>query len=373
MWHEREVRKRHFSATRARLVTPMTEESPNLSIKRIKNGIRLFVGFSLVGLFVIVFRSSFVETFRHLINFDYRFLILAFALISLDWVMSGLRIFIFARRVYPQITFMACVRSCFANVFLGGVTPSQTGGAAAQVYVLYREGMTALDSTVVCFLGGFLGTTVILLLCAITFSWFIKPDISAGFQLISGLSMTIFAVIFLVVLVSLIHPRMFKSTTHWLLRRIPWVKQRMDRRGAVKKLFRMVDRYHSLMTNFLVRGKLIFSFGMVLSAIIYFNKFSIAYIILRGLGLEGDYWDVMYMQVVLILIFYFAPTPGASGLAEVSTAAVMGSIVPATYQGVFVILWRFFTLILSMIIGAFIVLRYVYASGSERPHQKQVL
>lgn len=351
----------------------MNQETPTISTRRVKNGIRLFIGFSMIGAFIIVFRSSFADTFHHLVNFDYRFLLVAAALIFFDWIISGLRIYIFARKVYPQITFMACVRSCFANVFLGGVTPSQTGGAAAQIYVLYREGMTVLDSTVVCFLGGFLGTTVILLVCAVVFSWFVKPDISPGFQLISGLSMTIFAAIFLIVLLSLVQPRLFKNATHWLLRRIPWIKRRLDRTGAVKKLFRMVDRYHSLMTGFLIRGKLIFSMGMILSAIIYLNKFSIAYVILRGLGLEAGYWDVMYMQVVLILIFYFAPTPGASGLAEVSTAAIMGPVVPGSYQGVFIVLWRFFTLILSMIIGAFVVLKYLYAPGEERPQQRQAL
>ena len=51
-------------------------------------------------------------------------------LVVLDWVVSGARIYIFARKVYRPITFGACVRSCFANVFLGGATPSQTGERA---------------------------------------------------------------------------------------------------------------------------------------------------------------------------------------------------------------------------------------------------
>ena len=124
-----------------------------------------------------------------------------------------------------------------------------------------------------------------------------------------------------------------------------------------KRLFETVDRYHELMTRFMVRGKTLFALGLVLSAIIYVNKFVIAWVVLRGLGATADLPHVLYMQLLLLLIFYFSPSPGASGFAEVTTIAVMGTVIPEGSEAAFVLLWRFFTLVLNMMIGAGVLVR----------------
>jgi len=339
----------------------MPQTVPQISIRRIKNGVRLFLALSIVG-FVIVMatRSSIRETMHHLTNFDPRWLGVALALVVLDWFVAAVRIYIFARRIDPAVTYGSCMRSCFANVFLGGATPSQTGGAAAQIYVLYADGMSVVDATVACFLGGFLGTAIVLLLCAAGFSFIIRPDfIGPGMRLVSGLSFSLFALVLIAALLSLLKPQGFKRVVHALLRKLPGISAWLEQKHTVERLFETVDRYHALMTGFFARGKLIFSLGIFLTAIIYLNKFMIAWVVLKGMGIDAGVIHVLYMQVVLLLIFYFSPSPGASGFAEVTTMAVMGSVIPRGYEPTFVLLWRFFTLVLNMIIGAGVLLSYV--------------
>ena len=122
----------------------------------------------------------------------------------------------------------------------------------------------------------------------------------------------------------------------------------------------VVDRYNAMMRYFLRRAKLAFLAGFVLTGLIYFNKFAIAWVVLRGLGVTVGFWEVVYAQLVLILIFYFAPSPGAAGIAEVSTAVVMKGIIPAGYEGAFVLVWRLFTLLISLAVGALVMIRTVY-------------
>jgi uncharacterized protein (TIRG00374 family) len=345
----------------------MSQNAPTISTRKIRTGLQLFLAFSIVGFFVVFQRSSLSDTIHHLGSFDPRYLVLALGLVALDWVASGARIWIFARKVYRPITFGACVRSCFANVFLGGVTPSQTGGAAAQIYVLYAEGMTVVDATVVCFIGGFLGTTIVLLACAVIFSFMVHPDfVPVGLRTISGLSFTLFGTILIAVLLSLLSPVRFKRIAHGVLRRVPHYGRRLEHSHTVETLFATVDRYHDLMTGFLVRGKLIFLLGLLLTGIIYVNKFTIAWVVLKGLGVHADVWSVLYMQVVLLLIFYFSPSPGASGFAEVTTMAVMGSVIPNGFEATFILLWRFFTLVMNMLIGAGVVIGYISGRRGRR-------
>lgn len=347
---------------------------PSIQVGKIKTGLKLFLALSVVGFIILFTRSSVGETIKTLGNLDLRWMALAFGLVAFDWFVSATRIFIFANRIHPGITYGACMRSCFANVFLGGATPSQSGGAAAQIYVLYAEGMSVLDATVACFLGGFLGTVIILLLCAISFSIFARPDfLGSNLKVISGASLVVFGLILGVVLFSLVSPGGFKKVVHGLLRSLPWARRKLEDRHAVERLFETVDRYHELMTRFMVRGKTLFALGLVLSAIIYVNKFVIAWVVLRGLGATADLPHVLYMQLLLLLIFYFSPSPGASGFAEVTTIAVMGTVIPEGSEAAFVLLWRFFTLVLNMMIGAGVLVSYISGKrGGKRPPGEDV-
>jgi uncharacterized protein (TIRG00374 family) len=45
-------------------------------------------------------------------------------------------------------------------------------------------------------------------------------------------------------------------------------------------------------------------------------------------------------------------TPGASGVTELSTSSLYALIIPSGMIGIFVILWRFVTFYLNIILGA---------------------
>ncbi len=326
----------------------------SIPVKRIRIGAQLFVACSLIGYFFLFQRSSIHESIHHLRSFDMRWFALALGLVMLDWVIAGTRIMIFARKVHSSIGFGASWRSCMVHVFLAGVTPSQTGGAAAQVYVLYAEGMRVIDSTVVLFVGGFI-TTVIVLMSGATYLLF-KPELLAPqLRTLAPVSFGVYVIILVAIILTLVYPNGFKHVLRWLLSRIPKVR---DTR-AVEKVEHTIDNYHELMAGFFLRGKLIFAAGLLLTALIYVNKFLIGWVVLRGLGLSADVGQVLYLQIIPLLIFYFSPTPGSSGLAEVSTMAAMAPVLPQSYQAAYVILWRFFTLIINMIIGSGVVMSYL--------------
>jgi uncharacterized protein (TIRG00374 family) len=337
----------------------------SIPIGRIKTGAKLFVAFSLVAFFVLFQRSSITESFHHLREFDPRYFLFALGLVVVDWAIAGTRILIFARKVYPPLTFGAAWRGCLVHVFLAGVTPSQTGGAAAQVYVMYLEGMSALGATVACFVGGFITTVIVLLVGASIM--LVQPDVlSPEMRTLSLIAFAVYVVILIGILLTLTHPGPFKRVTRWILTRVPRMRGFLERRHVVEKVFAAVDRYHDLMTGFLVRGKSIFLVGVLLTTLIYVNKFLIGWVVLRGLGIEADMTQVLLMQVIPLLVFYFSPTPGSAGLAEVSTIAVMGPIIPQSYQAIYVILWRFFTLVINMVIGAGVVMGYLSGRYGRR-------
>jgi uncharacterized membrane protein YbhN (UPF0104 family) len=168
------------------------------SLARIKRGLRVFVGLTLVGLAVVMYRSSIADSIAHLAAFKLSYLVLAGSLVIFDLAASGLRIYIFGSRVFHRLTYGSCVRASLANIFLGGVTPSQTGGGPGQIYVLYKEGMRLFDATVVSFVGCFLCTAVFFPVCGLMVSLFAEPTaIDFRLQYVVKASIVIFSVIVL--------------------------------------------------------------------------------------------------------------------------------------------------------------------------------
>ena len=78
--------------------------------------------------------------------------------------------------------------------------------------------------------------------------------------------------------------------------------------------------------------------------------------IARALGQSVPYGVFLGLQCVQLGLIYFAPTPGASGVAELSSLWLMEKVMPRELLVVYTILWRFFTTVLGAVIGGFILL-----------------
>ncbi len=337
------------------------------STSKVRQGVRIFLVLTVLGLVFVVYRSSFTGSIECLSGFRWQYLVIALALVLFDWILAGLRIYVFAVKLQPGISFFGCVRAGLANIFMGGVTPSQTGGGPGQIYVLYKEGMPVFDATVVSFLSAFLGTVLFLPLCSLIFLVFYEP-VTVDFRLhylLSG-SFAIFLFFIALAIAGLVNPGLVKRTVRFVAGLIPSLNRWLDRKGYLEASDKIVDRYNTMMKFFLAKGKSAFVIGFILSAAIYINKFTIAWVVLRGMGVTAPYLEVIYTQLILIMIFYFAPSPGAAGLAEISAAEVMKGIVPAQYIGAYVLLWRLFTLLIGLGAGALVMMRYFYRNRKEQ-------
>ncbi len=335
--------------------------------RRLWRGIALFVTLSVAGLALLLHRGRVDDLVAGLRRASPAWLALAAGMWALDVVLAGVRIWIFARTVERPATFATAVRSCLVNVFVGGVTPSQTGGGPAQIWVLWRAGMPAVDATIVCFLGGFFGTSVVLAAMAAAFVG-VAPGVIdvAPMRHAARASAAAFALVTAFVVVSVAAPGAVRRAGRALLGADTAPARAARRRGWDLRVRTFVERYLLLLHDFVVRRPRLVLAGLALSALIYLNKFAIAWVVLRALGLNAPPGDVIVMQVALLLIFYFSPTPGASGLAEVSTAAVMGAVIPPADRVAFIVLWRFFTLVLGMIAGAGVMARLTTSSPTPK-------
>lgn len=339
-------------------------------------GLKWFIVLSIAGLLLNFLltaftETSFAESIRYLTQLNPSFLIIALALNMLDWLLGGTRILVLATQLFPQIGFTTCIKSNLSNVFLGAVTPAQTGGGAAQIYVLYKSGMPFAEATVASIIS-FLGSIFFLISCALYLIFFRHvPAMNPSLLLLSRVTLLVFSAVILLFTVAVVKPQTFENSTRRFLSIIPILKKLLEGR-KLQAFFDSVKKYQGIMRIYVLKGKLVLLAAFLLSSMVYLNKFFIAYIVLKGMGLDVPFIQTIFIQMILFLIFYFSPTPGASGVAELTSARLMGKLIPESSLPVFAMLWRTFTLYIGVAVGGVVMLKYFLAQDSSPERQRRI-
>jgi len=334
-----------------------TAGAPPWTRRRLWWGLQLFVVSTLAAFGFLSVQGELRGNLHLLVAMPLPVLALALVLSGLDVFLGGLRIWVLTRAFGGAITLVTANVANAANIFLGGITPSQTGGGAAQLYIMMRAGLSFRVASVASVVG-FLGTVVALLgggsVVALLRPGFAFP---AGFRLFSAGTVSLFAAVLLVFLVAIPVSGKRSGWLHSALGRVPALGRRVARSPRLLQFERTLADFAALVHEGGREQREWIAVGFALSALIYLNKFLLAWIVLRGLGLDPRLTDVLYLQVVQYLVMYFAPTPGASGVAELAAARIMSPVVPDSHFTAYVLLWRTFTLYAPMVAGGLLLLR----------------
>jgi uncharacterized protein (TIRG00374 family) len=166
-------------------------------------------------------------------------------------------------------------------------------------------------------------------------------------------SLTIFGIIGLLMLSAMFFPGMVKRVIQRLAARFA---RRSPRTAArMEKLSAGVDRAHDCMVAFgSPKGLLTLLLAVIISGPSHANKLLAGYVTLRVLGVPADFTEILLLQTLISFLLYFAPTPGGSGLAELTSAAVMSIYVPRELTPSYTLIWRFINSYATVIVGSLI-------------------
>jgi uncharacterized protein (TIRG00374 family) len=151
--------------------------------------------------------------------------------------------------------------------------------------------------------------------------------------------MGIFAALAVLLLLVMIAPRIVSTGVHKLAELLSRRSSRVATR--LEGLRTGIDEAHETMQAFnSPRGWLALFWATIISGPSHANKLLAGYVALRAVGIEANFVDVLLVQTLITFLLYFAPTPGASGVAEVLSAAVMSVYVPRELIPVYTLIWR---------------------------------
>ncbi|WP_437875000.1 lysylphosphatidylglycerol synthase transmembrane domain-containing protein [Sorangium sp. So ce513] len=319
--------------------------------------------------------------------------LLAGAVLALqEGVFGGLRIWVLGRVLWPELRLRTAVTSEFVLMFCAGVTPGQAGAAPSQAAVLVHGGMRLVDVATASLLAASCTVTFFLFTAAVIFGLR-----QGGMLVVQGGQQIEWLLLFTVVmfgaaLVALIaaaaYPPLLKAIVRALsvplgkllravllgARRVPRLRARADAALAAPgsttaRLLLSVDEFHRGFRIYMRRGKRAYAAALLLTFGFFCSRFAVAYFILLGLGIPTTpstfvsvgppIFQVVLIQALLNFALYMTPTPGASGVAELGSNALMSPWVQGAFVVPYVVLWRVLALFLCMFVGGVYVFRYL--------------
>jgi len=340
---------------------------PKLTPRVLLRGLELFLLASLVSYLALIFYSNNVNAFLAAIpKIKWQWIGLGLGLASLDWIGGGLKNYVLARNVLADPPLKGMIFSGGMSAWAAYLTPLQSGAAPMMIYTMKRFGVPVPVGLTVTLMG--FVATIAFFAIAGPIAIVLGAGKSLGqhgvalgislYDLFLG-SLGVFVALGLLLLAVILFPRFVGTTIHRLA-------QRLGRRheGIAKRLEALekgIDQVHEAILRFnSPRGWWAISLATVISGPSHANKLLAGYIALRALGIEAQFVDVLLLQTfITFVLYFFAPTPGASGIAELLSAAVMSIYVPRELTPLYTLLWRLVLSYYTIAAGSYIFWRWV--------------
>jgi len=348
---------------------PTTALTPRL----LRRGLEIFAVISLAaGAGVLLYGNNFHAFITALLGLRWWWLIVGLGLASMDWFGGGTRLWVVARHVHPGVRWRDMVISGGMSAWAAYLTPFQTGAGPMMMWTMRRAGVRlpeAMTSTFMTFVA-----TVIFFAIAGPLSIILGAGRSlARHGVVLGItlydlfktSFLIFILIGILMAFAMFFPRLLRDFVHWLATRLEKRSTRVASR--IDGLRDGIDRAHQCLVAFgSPKGLLALFWAIILSAPSHANKLLAGYIAMRALGLPAQFFDILLVQTFISFLLYFAPTPGASGLAEVLSVAVMSIYVPRPLLPSYTLLWRFINSYATVAFGSLLFWRWLRGGLVDR-------
>ena len=328
-----------------------------LSPRLLLRGFEIFLLISLVGYGAVLLYGNNLPAFlESLKGVRWWWLIVGAGLASMDWLGGGLRLWVVARHIHPDPPLKGMILAGGMSAWAAYLTPLQSGAGPMMMYTMRRYGVSlpvAVTSTLMTFIA-----TVIFFAIAGPLAVVFGAGKSLGdkgnvlglslYDLFLG-SLGIFGVLGVILVFVVFFPRVVRDLIHWIAIKFGGSHPRVA--GRMEKLRLGLDEAQRSVVAFNTpKGWLAIFWATIISAPSHANKLLAGYVALRAVGIEANFVDILLVQTLITFLLYFAPTPGASGVAEVLSTLVMSVYVSKGILPLYTLIWR---LILSYYTIAF--------------------
>lgn len=313
------------------------------------------IGLSLVVLLAVViftFDEGTIEAFK---NLRPEFLLFALGLHIVALVFWGLRIQVLSRSLGYKVPLFHCVNMAAAGQLLASITPSNIGGEPVRIHELYKAKIPIADSTAIVLVERLLEAFLLVLGVIVGMTMFSliynNGEIPEAVIIAAWCGTGFFVAILLVLILMMRKPAFIKKIG---LKIAGLVTKKMSEEKKEKinnDVVNGIDQFYGTFKHFAGKARWGLALGLVLSFCFWACEYSIASVILVGLGYEPNILLSIVYQLIIAVILMIPLTPGSTGVAEICYTAFYSMIMPASAIGLFVVLLRMILYYSNLIMG----------------------
>ncbi len=277
---------------------------------------------------------------------------------------------IYLRREGFRISIGRTINATLIGFYYSNITPSSAGGQPMQINSLRKAGIPVGYGTMavtIRLLCGQFAVSAISLIFWIANREFVQQQLGDALWL----ARIGWAANFMLVPLGLmaVHQRnLIQRFAHWLIRLGAKIRLVKNPEATMAVTTDVLDTYHTaLLTLTRNPGRMLLQ--VLCSFLSFGGLFSTVFFVYHAFGFSGRPWyQLMTISSLLYVTASFTPLPGASGAQEGGFLLYFQGIIPGDRIGLALLVWRFFTYYLFLIVGVFTVVldRYLIARDEKR-------
>jgi hypothetical protein len=314
--------------------------------------------FSVIAILALLLYTITPGQLRSLVEIHPFYLTAALVVQFCSWLVWGARVKTMAEALGADVPFKKSIEIVLSNEFAASITPGHTGGEIIRAQLLRGCKLSVGDATAVVLGERVLDAFFLGIAAPIAFLLFTRffPS-NTGLIALFGAAASVFVILFFLLLYAMAHPRKVKAVVRkarWLFVKLRGVDKAEK---SMQRFLREIDVVHNSSKLYLTDRRRSLLTGFFLTATFWVLQFSIASLILVGLGSQPWILASFSAQTVLMMIAALPLTPGNSGIAEVSTATIYSVFVSTSILGIFILGWRLITYYLNLVVGGLVSIK----------------
>lgn len=331
-------------------------------MKSTRKWLALSLTISVIAIIAILIITVTEETYESLTRIQPVFLLLAVGIRASCWLAYGSRLKVLSKVLGVNISLINCIKIVLSGAFAAGITPSYVGGEPVRIYLLNREGLTLGDAAAVDLGGRILDGLV--LGSAFPFAWFIFRDIIKSSIVISS-AFVLVGILFCAAagigVYGFLYPKQIKKILNRLEKSELINKITFEKSGPIiNRISIEIDNFRDGILRFFREGKKGLFLALFSTIAFWFFLFVLVPFVLMGLGMDPMWIPAIAAQIILMVLVSVPVSPGGSGIAEIGAASLYATILPEKdlpILGIFVVLWRFVTYYVPLLVGGVVSLK----------------
>lgn len=265
---------------------------------------------------------------------------------------SGVSIYVMTKMMYPNYRLKDAMVNELIGAFFSGITPSASGGQFGQLYVFSKQKVSGHDGASILWLDFVIYQMVLIIMTLILLAlrlnvYYRHYPLLFVFVLIGFIAN---GTIMLVLLSMAKFPKFYLSFCHFgvkVLDKFHLAKNPEEMNYMIDyqlKQFTINIQQHSVNIKLIIKV-------VIANCLRLFVYFSVPWMIAKMIHVDLPFIDSLALSSFVAMANFFFPIPGASGGTEMMFHQLYTLLIQPTYLSSIMIMWRFTTYHLVLIIG----------------------